>query len=564
MLSAATALPGLCAALVYKEPLTGTVITFPSAFAGGQVIEHADHRGKIYSITAEGYGQIDVSVRETGATSIMDVLRDFISEPEDAKQYELLDVSENTLAIFRERESFGEKKYHYHRAWLLNDGSYLYVGFVTDRASNKSLYKELACEFGTDGALVLKTGFQYPKDVMAGHWRRKDDGKKTLQIYGQKRATLLRFKNEETSELTFGHYDGFWEKLRVWALDGKGSMRFNAPDEVTVTHDALAEFAGTYSRIETVARVDPVVKPAGFRGEWENDTIYCILRITRGGLSILQESSWRAASGYNETENGLELHDGTAISRTENGGLKVSGIAGTFYRAGEGKGHDRFAAFAPFKGNWTNPTTGFSLSIQDGAYAQFKADGGISGSMGGASVRDGKLYLGESEAVLDPKSGKLTVAGMEGVYEREAATPPKSAAGPPYVLEARNADLSKASDVIVEPRQPPFNLGGWHGRNTVTFHVDVKEAGDYRITLRYSKQEHDGDPAPLRITAGGKDAFSAPLPNTGKDWSRYVEYEFCTLPFPAGKTTLSLESTQPRSGSYVMNLRSVTLSPSKE
>ena len=552
-----------CAAAVYEEALTGARITFPAVFAGGKVVEGSDHKGKIYTIWAEHYGRIDVSVREIGAASIIDVVKDLVADPEDARTYELLDISENTVAMSLEGESFDEKQYYYRRAWLLHDGSYLYVDFSTDREKNKNLYKELAYEFGAGGSLVLKTGFHYPQDAMAGHWS-KDDGKRTLQIYGDKRMTLLRFRNEETSQFKYGHYDAFWERLRVWGLDGGGGLRFNEPDEVTVSGDALAEFAGTYSRIATVAGKDPVVVLEGFRGEWENDAIYCILRITRGGLTIMQEDSFRAVSSYDETENGLVLHDETLISLTQDGGLKVSGINGTFYRAGQGKGHDRFAKFAPFKGNWQNPTAGFALSIQDGAYAQFKVNGGISGGMGGASVRDGKLYLGESEAVLDPKSGNLIVAGIEGVFEREAATPQRSAAGPPYVLEARNADLSKAPDVIVEPKNPPFNLGGWHGRNTVTFHADVKEAGDYRITLLYSKDEHVGDRADLKITVGGKNAFSAPLPTTGKDWSRYMEYEFCTLPFPAGKTALNLESTQPRHGNYVMNLRSVTLSPSKE
>ena len=137
---------------------------------------------------------------------------------------------------------------------------------------------------------------------------------------------------------------------------------------------------------------------------------------------------------------------------------------------------------------------------------------------------------------------------------------PAHAAAPAYVLEAAEADLSKAPNVILEPDDPPFNLGGWHKRAKVIFHINVEEAGDYNITLLYSKPESDGDPADLKITVGGEDSFSAPLPPTGEDWSNYEEYEFCTLRFPAGKTTLTLESARPRSGNYVMNLRSVTLS----
>ena len=564
------------AAAVYEEPLTGTVITFPEAFAGGEVNNYSDHTGKVYSITAGGDwqnygGQIEVSVRETGAASIADVLKNLVSYPEETGKYDLLELSENTLEIFTERESFGDKIYNYHRAWLLNDGSYLYVGFTTQRESNKDLYKEIECDFGGNDSPALKTRFNYPEEKMAGHWS-KDDGEITLQIYGEGRSTLFRFRNEDTSELKYGNYDDFWETLRVWGIDESGRVSFSAPDEVTVTGDALEEFEGTYARIETDGGEETAAQPDGFRGEWENDTIFCILRITRGGVSIARESSW-SSSGYEETEDGLVLAEGEVISWADDGGLEVDGIDGTFYRVGEGKGVDRYAEFAPFKGDWENPTARIYLSIQDGAYGKSDMDmdiDNISFGMGGASVRDGKLYIGGSEAELDPETGSLTVDGIEGVFVRVGEVPrqteqPKqekqpATGGSACVLEAADADLSKARNVIVEPDEPPFNLGGWHGRSKVIFHVDLEEEGDYSVTLLYSKPESDGDPADLKITAGGEDSFSAPLPATGRDWSNYEEYEFCTLCFPAGETTLTLESTKPRNGSYVMNLRSVTLS----
>jgi hypothetical protein len=290
--------------------------------------------------------------------------------------------------------------------------------------------------------------------------------------------------------------------------------------------------------------------------------------------------------GQIETADGLEYADEIIVRRADDGGLVVEGYEGTFYRVGEGKGADRFAAFAPFMGSWENSTAGSSLQIQGGAYGEHRADGGV--SMGSASVTDGKLSLGGSEATLDPATDTLTVEGVEGVYHRVGAhgvpaplekengkvsEAAKALKAVNQVLEgiaeadktaqktlkwsAEDADLDQAPDVIVEGSPP--NLGGWHGENTVVFHVEVEEAGDYAVTLNYSKQASDGDRADLKITAGGE-SFAAPLPPTGSDWSNYVEHEFCTLPFPAGKTTITIESTRPRGGSYVMNLRSVTLS----
>ena len=55
-------------------------------------------------------------------------------------------------------------------------------------------------------------------------------------------------------------------------------------------------------------------------------------------------------------------------------------------------------------------------------------------------------------------------------------------------------------------------------------------------------------------------SFSRSLPYTGDSWSNYSHYELCSVwPLEAGKTTVTLESTNPGGDGYVMNLRSVTL-----
>jgi len=127
-----------------------------------------------------------------------------------------------------------------------------------------------------------------------------------------------------------------------------------------------------------------------------------------------------------------------------------------------------------------------------------------------------------------------------------------------YVLDASDADLSEAPEVVLVPAY----LGGWHVSDMVVFNVDIEKAGDYSVTLIYSKPKSGGDPADLIITAAGEESVSAYLPPTRDDWSNYYEeYEFCTLPFPEGKTTLSLESAGTDGSVFVMSLRSVILSP---
>jgi hypothetical protein len=139
-----------------------------------------------------------------------------------------------------------------------------------------------------------------------------------------------------------------------------------------------------------------------------------------------------------------------------------------------------------------------------------------------------------------------------------------------YRLEAADADLSEAPYVILEPDEPPFNLGGWHGENTVRFTVEVEEAGDYAVFLVYSKQAYDGDKANLKISfeneeTGSPASVSAPLPVTGKDWSNYREYKFGgAVSLESGSATVRLESEEPRRGRYAMNLRAIILTDDED
>ena len=136
-------LAGVAAADSYEEPLTGTVITFPSVFDGGQTFTQSDSKGMVHSVLAghwpDAGGQINISVREINAGSIGDVADNaFFHSPNSISEYEIHELSETTVKIFQEYESaFGDVTYYYHQAWLLNDGSCLYVGFETEREVNK-------------------------------------------------------------------------------------------------------------------------------------------------------------------------------------------------------------------------------------------------------------------------------------------------------------------------------------------------------------------------------------------------------------------------------------------
>gem|GEM_PF-2188252 len=182
----------------------------------------------------------------------------------------------------------------------------------------------------------------------------------------------------------------------------------------------------------------------------------------------------------------------------------------------------------------------------------------------GSDFAEGKEFVTSGGTWKFSASGgelKATLVALPPVkIEVEVNEPPEQSVDDArsYVLEAPDADLTEAPDVVLVPAY----LGGWRVSDMVVFNVDIEEAGNYSVTLVYSKPESGGDPADLIVTAGGEESFSAHLPPTRDDWSNYYEeYEFCTLPFPAGKTTLTLESAGAENSVYVMNLRSVILSP---
>jgi hypothetical protein len=154
-----------------------------------------------------------------------------------------------------------------------------------------------------------------------------------------------------------------------------------------------------------------------------------------------------------------------------------------------------------------------------------------------------------------PGSGESDEADEDSGGER-------SDGGDVIELFAGDADLSEAPDVVVEG--DPENLGGWKSDNTVIFNANVPKAGSYRIILIYSKEESVGDKANLRVTVPDYAEHLVDLPPTGSDWSNYEERSTGIYKLPAGGVRLILASEEPDGKSYVMNLRSIKVTPPGE
>ena len=131
------------------------------------------------------------------------------------------------------------------------------------------------------------------------------------------------------------------------------------------------------------------------------------------------------------------------------------------------------------------------------------------------------------------------------------------------VLPADKADLSGASDLILEPASPPQNLGGWRqtGNNTALFRFALEEAGLYKATLLCSRKG-DGDAFVALSVGDGKDQSARTTVKSTGTWADYEEFAADSLlAIPAGNVTLRVNTADPGRGEYLMNLRSIRLTP---
>lgn len=137
-----------------------------------------------------------------------------------------------------------------------------------------------------------------------------------------------------------------------------------------------------------------------------------------------------------------------------------------------------------------------------------------------------------------------------------------------YVAFADEADLALAPNVIIEPHEAPYNLGGWKYEDVVGFVFDVEKAGLYTITLEYSKDNSSGgidNFASLLLTNSSNDFLVEEVKATGPDWTNYTTHTLAQmLYFDEGSNTLWLEAGGSHEGEHLINLRSVAIEFGKE
>ncbi len=135
-------------------------------------------------------------------------------------------------------------------------------------------------------------------------------------------------------------------------------------------------------------------------------------------------------------------------------------------------------------------------------------------------------------------------------------------------LLPKDANLEKSRGVIVEPKQEPFNLGGWKKNAEVSWTVDVPEAGFYEILIEYSRpggeppahgilslRQNDKEPTNLKFSA-------KPTGKDNRDWSVYTINDNCGSDLAKGKLTVVVApkyNSDYKGTEYFMNLRSITL-----
>jgi hypothetical protein len=368
----------------------------------------------------ESDAQIEISVQDAWAKSIHDVLARMIFDLDKFDAYEITECSENTIKVRETKEWFGEYSWVYHQGWLLDDGSFLYVAHSTTDEANRQYDSEIKVEFAAENGsepLALMTDFDYARagnDSLSGVWRGvpgEASENFRLDVFGN---FIFLFKDEHEKQAAHARYQWLWKKLD---LNGKELyVTADSEEEITIWGDGFP--SGRY-KPDAAARhsagADTKETEYRYRGEWENDTIFCQLKIGRSSVTIGDNDSFSSGS-YTESEDGL-LFGETRIRPADDGGLSVDGYEGVFYRVGLGKGASRFADLAPYRGSWINKKTGMELGIQDGFYGTMDKDGVV--GMGTCAVDgEGNLQLMGSSGHIDAESGHLIIGGIDGFFER--------------------------------------------------------------------------------------------------------------------------------------------------
>lgn len=139
-------------------------------------------------------------------------------------------------------------------------------------------------------------------------------------------------------------------------------------------------------------------------------------------------------------------------------------------------------------------------------------------------------------------------------------------------LLPEKAHLGFASDIVVEPDKPPYNLGGWQGGHPM-WKVEVPETGMYKVSIEYSRPGQAGKAkGTVLLEHNQQDSYELnftvrPTSKDNGDWSVYQTHEIGGASLEAGTWQLSIEPDESNAHSgtvYFINLRSVTLQLEKE
>ncbi len=137
----------------------------------------------------------------------------------------------------------------------------------------------------------------------------------------------------------------------------------------------------------------------------------------------------------------------------------------------------------------------------------------------------------------------------------------------PLTFLPKDAVLTYAKDIILEPEEGPQNLGGWKKDNIIAFPMTITQSGVYDVSLEYSRYTGKEFPVTLSVTvvpdyeSAIEDSFShfiAPLDGTGS-WANYTTVTPGSVTLPAGKMLLVLMDKDLAADGHAINLRQVQL-----
>lgn len=206
-------------------------------------------------------------------------------------------------------------------------------------------------------------------------------------------------------------------------------------------------------------------------------------------------------------------------------------------------------------GTWYNDSMHVRLILEpDGSFRLVKRDWQVPGefALDGEDIQlssDGFTKRGWIGA-----SGDLLFYDYPGYFTRVDAS---RLVGIQYVPSMKDAQLALAPHTIVEPHEPPYNLGGWRSGDVVIFPLSVEVAGYYNVELVYSREGET--PIDIEIESNGGERVTLELAATGT-WERYTQVVSGAIWLTPEDHELAIVDADPVSEwRYVMNLRALRL-----